>query len=382
MQDTALHPIADQRATLVADWLRLAQAGGVGCRSAHALLSAFGSPGAIFAATPDALRAHVSASQAQALCAPLTPQATALVAATLAWLAQPGHHLITFHDPQYPAALAEIADPPLLLYAAGRVALLARPLVAVVGSRNASVQGRLDAESFSAALSGAGLCVVSGLALGIDTAAHEGALRGPGSTIAVVGTGLDRVYPARNRALAHRIAEQGCIVSEYALGTPPLAANFPRRNRVISGLAAGVLVIEAAAQSGSLITAQMAAEQGREVFALPGSIHSALAKGCHRLIRDGAQLVETVDEVLMAMRVSPLAALGTEAATDPGATSDAGAGADIGLLGALGHDAVALDDLLERLGAHAGELEARLLDLELVGLVARLPGGRVQRIWR
>ena len=377
MHDTDPHPAAD-RATLIADWLRLEQASGVGCRSAHALLSAFGAPGAIFKAGVAALSVHVAPHQARALCAPVTPALATLVEATLAWLAQPGHHLITFHDPLYPAALAEIPDPPLLLYIAGRIEMLARPLVAVVGSRNASVQGRVDAESFAAALSGAGLSVVSGLALGIDTAAHEGALRGSGSTVAVVGTGLDRVYPARNRDLAHRIAEHGCIVSEYALGTPPLAANFPRRNRVISGLAAGVLVIEAAAQSGSLITAQMAAEQGREVFALPGSIHSALAKGCHRLIRDGAQLVETVDEVLLAMQVSPLVAMGQDGDAPPAAPS----AEDADLLVALGHDPVALDDLLARLGSDPGELGGRLLGLELAGLVAQLPGGRIQRIWR
>jgi len=377
VHDTDPHPAAD-RATLIADWLRLEQASGVGCRSAHALLSAFGAPGAIFKAGVAALSVHVAPHQARALCAPVTPALATLVEATLAWLAQPGHHLITFHDPLYPAALAEIPDPPLLLYIAGRIEMLARPLVAVVGSRNASVQGRVDAESFAAALSGAGLSVVSGLALGIDTAAHEGALRGSGSTVAVVGTGLDRVYPARNRDLAHRIAEHGCIVSEYALGTPPLAANFPRRNRVISGLAAGVLVIEAAAQSGSLITAQMAAEQGREVFALPGSIHSALAKGCHRLIRDGAQLVETVDEVLLAMQVSPLVAMGQDGDAPPAAPS----AEDADLLVALGHDPVALDDLLARLGSDPGELGGRLLGLELAGLVAQLPGGRIQRIWR
>ena len=367
-----------ERAALIADWLRLEQADGVGCRSAHLLLSVFGSPGGVLRAGQAALAAHVSTSQAHALCAPPTPAFHALVQTTLDWLARPGHYLITFHDPDYPAALAEIPDPPLLLYVSGRRELLARPLVAVVGSRNASVQGKLDAESFSAALSAAGLCVVSGLALGIDTAAHEGALRGAGSTVAVVGTGLDRVYPARNRELAHRIAAHGCLVSEYALGTPPLAANFPRRNRVISGLAAGVLVVEAAAQSGSLITAQMAAEQGREVFALPGSIHSALAKGCHRLIRDGAQLVETVEEVLEAMQVSPLAAPVAARVADAGADADD----EDALLRALGAEPVALDDLLARLGADAGELGGRLLGLELAGLVAQLPGGRVQRIWR
>jgi DNA processing protein len=211
------------------------------------------------------------------------------------------------------------------------------------------------------------------MALGIDTAAHEGALRGPGSTIAVIGTGADRVYPARNRLLAHRIADEGCILSEYALGTPPAAGNFPRRNRIISGMAAGVLVVEAAAQSGSLITAQMAAEQGREVFALPGSIHSALAKGCHQLIREGAQLVETVDEVLAALRVSPL----VRQAAAPPVTSGNDA-----LLAALGHDPVEPDALLARLGADAGSLAGELLALELAGLLERLPDGRVQRVVR
>jgi DNA processing protein len=376
VQATDPHPTPDLHAAPIADWLRLEQAAGVGRRSVHALLAVFGTPGAILRAGPQALGAHVTPAQARAICAPVTPALAALIDATLAWLAVPDHYLVTCHDPRYPPALAEIPDPPLLLYVSGRVDLLARPLVAVVGSRNASVQGRVDAESFAAALSGAGLCVVSGLALGIDTAAHEGALRGAGLTIAVVGTGLDRVYPARNRALAHRIAAQGCIVSEYPLGMPPLAANFPRRNRIISGLAAGVLVIEAAAQSGSLITAQLAAEQGREVFALPGSIHSALTKGCHRLIREGAQLVETVDDVLMAMRISPLAGLPQVDAAAPASEDDAI------LLDALGHEPVALDELLARLALDPGMLGARLLELELAGLVTRLPGGRMQRIWR
>ena len=376
MQATDPRPTPDLHATPIADWLRLEQAAGVGRRSVHALLAVFDTPGAILRAGPQALGAHVTPAQARAICAPVTPALAALIDATLAWLAAPDHHLVTCHDSRYPPALAEIPDPPLLLYVSGRVELLVQPLVAVVGSRNASVQGRVDAESFAAALSGAGLCVVSGLALGIDTAAHEGALRGAGSTIAVVGTGLYRVYPARNRALAHRIAAQGCIVSEYPLGMPPLAANFPRRNRIISGLAAGVLVIEAAAQSGSLITAQLAAEQGREVFALPGSIHSALTKGCHRLIREGAQLVETVDDVLMAMRVSPLAGLPQVDAAAP-ASED-----DVILLDALGHEPVALDELLPRLALDPGALGARLLELELAGFVTRLPGGRVQRIWR
>lgn len=370
MQDTAFPPSSPADHQAFADWIRLEGTEGVGVRGARKLLAAFGSPAAIFRAGQAALAAHVPAAQAAALCAPIPPALTERIARTLDWVARSGHHLLTLHDAGYPAALRHIPDPPLLLYINGQRERLGEPMIAVVGSRNASAQGRANAEGFAEALSHAGLCVVSGMALGIDTAAHEGALRGPGSTIAVIGTGADRVYPARNRALAHRIAEGGCIVSEYPLGTPPAAGNFPRRNRIISGMAAGVLVVEAAAQSGSLITAQMAAEQGREVFALPGSIHSALAKGCHQLIREGAQLVETVDEVLAALRCSPLA---RAAAPPPEAGHDL-------LLAALGHDPVDPDALLGRLGADAGQLAGELLALELAGLLERLPDGRVQRV--
>ncbi len=373
MQDTAPHiaSLPDQHS--IADWIRLEQASGVGCRTANLLLAAFGSPSSIFRAGHAALAAHIPAAQAAALCAPIRAELTCQIERTLAWLSEPHHHLVTQHDADYPQDLRHIPDPPLLLYIKGRRELLRAPMIAVVGSRNASTQGKANAEGFAEALSHAGLCVVSGMALGIDTAAHEGALRGAGSTIAVIGTGPDRVYPARNRALAHRIAEQGCIVSEYALGTPPVANNFPRRNRIISGMAAGVLVVEAAAQSGSLITAQMAAEQGREVFALPGSIHSALAKGCHQLIREGAHLVETVDEVLAAMQVSPLARQLARPACSAG--NDA-------LLTALGHGPVEPDALLDSLGADAGWLAGELLALELAGQLERLHDGRVQRVVR
>lgn len=371
MQDTDLHTTASV-ANNIADWIRLEQASGVGGRTARHLLERLGAPAAIFSASQGLLAELVSPAQARALCAPPSPELARLIEATLAWLRQPSHHILTLHDPGYPALLAQIPDPPLMLYIKGRIDLLAAPLVAVVGSRNASMQGRANAEGFARALSQAGLCVVSGMALGVDTAAHQGALDGAGATIAVIGTGIDRVYPARNRELAHRIAGEGCIVSEYALGTPPVAGNFPRRNRIISGLAAGVLVVEAAAGSGSLITAQLAAEQGREVFAIPGSIHSALAKGCHQLIREGAQLVETVDEVLAAMRCSPLAAAAVPAEAEP----------DDELLAALGHDPVGIDALLERVGGDAGLLGGRLLALELAGLVEQLPGGRVQRLVR
>ncbi|RZA32456.1 MAG: DNA-protecting protein DprA [Lysobacteraceae bacterium] len=370
MQDTAPPSSSLTDPHAIAHWIRLEGVSGVGCRTARLLLDVFGSPEAIFRAGVAALAAHVPAAQAAALCAPRTPELAGQVERTLAWLSQPNHHLLTLHDADYPASLRHIPDPPLLLYLQGQRALLSSPMIAVVGSRNASTQGRANAEAFAESLSRAGLCVVSGMALGIDTAAHEGALRGPGSTIAVIGTGPDRVYPARNRALAHRIAIEGCILSEYALGTPPVAANFPRRNRIISGMAAGVLVVEAAAQSGSLITAQMAAEQGREVFALPGSIHSTLAKGCHQLIREGAHLVETVDEVLHAMRISPLL---RPAAVPAAAGDDA-------LLAALGHDPVEPDALLGRLDLDAGVLAGELLALELAGLLERLPDGRVQRV--
>jgi DNA processing protein len=372
VQDT--DPIPASRNDHLADWLRLEQAPGVGPKAAGLLLAEFGSPQAIFAAGQARLGALVSAAQARALCAPVSPDTRSLLARTQAWLREPGHHLLTLHDPAYPALLANIPDPPLLLYINGRLDLLAQPALAIIGSRNASVQGKANAERFAHALAGAGLTIVSGLALGIDAAAHLGALGAPGSTIAVVGTGLDRIYPARNAQLARRIAEQGCIVSEYPLGMPALAGNFPRRNRIISGLAAGVLVVEAAAESGSLITAELAAEQGREVFALPGSIHSALAKGCHKLIRKGACLVETVDDVLSAMRMSPLA--------NPWPAGSPDAAIGNALLAALGHDAIEFDALLAHAGIDAARLNSQLLMLELNGHLERLPGGRYQRVVR
>jgi DNA processing protein len=373
VQDTEPIPAASRSQT-IADWLRLEQAPGVGRKSARLLLDRFGSPQAIFGAGFAALAAHVSPGRARALCEPMAPDTAALVEATLAWLGEPGHHLLTLHDPAYPELLANIPDPPLLLYVNGRLELLEQPALAIVGSRNASAQGKASAEAFAQALSDAGLAIVSGLALGVDAAAHTGALRGAGSTIAVVGTGVDRIYPARNEALARRIAQEGCVVSEYPLGMPPMAANFPCRNRIISGLAAGVLVVEAAAESGSLITAELAADQGREVFALPGSIHSALSKGCHKLIRDGARLVETAAEVLDAMRISPLAlarpALAAAAADEPV------------LLTALGYGPIGFDALLAHTGSDAASLNSDLLMLELGGLLERLPGGVFQRVVR
>jgi DNA processing protein len=370
VQDTEPHPRPS--ASHLADWLRLEQASGVGCRTANLLLRQFGSPQAIFRAGVDALCAHVSPAKARARAGPAQPAVAQLLDATLAWLGEPTHQVLTQDDPRYPPALANIADPPLMLYLSGQARLLARPALAIVGSRNASIQGKAIAESFARALSGAGVTIVSGLALGIDAAAHAGALCGAGATIAIVGTGLDRVYPARNRDLALRIAEQGCVVSEYPLGTRALSANFPRRNRIISGLSAGVLVVEAAAGSGSLITAHEANEQGREVFALPGSIHSSLSKGCHKLIREGARLVETVDEVLEALRMSPLAGRRPDLQCVPDGCA--------GLLEQLGHGPIGFDALAAASGALAASLNSQLLVLELAGLVERLPGGAIQRV--
>jgi DNA processing protein len=294
-----------------------------------------------------------------------------------AWLdGGAGRRVLAVGDTDYPPLLLQTADPPLLLYVQGDATLLARRSLAIVGSRNASTQGSDNARAIAAHLSRQGWAIVSGLALGIDGAAHEGGLQGPGSTIAVVGTGLDRVYPSRHRGLAHRIAEAGVLLSEFAPGTPPLPENFPLRNRIIAGLSRGTLVVEAALQSGSLITARLAAEAGREVFAVPGSIHSPLSRGCHALIRQGAKLVEGADDILEELRepatggaaVAPVA----EAAAEAAAEGDP-------LLQALGHDPVTLDALCARTGWSAQQLAARLLELELQDQVARLPGGLYQR---
>lgn len=327
---------------------------------------------------------------AYALLAAPSDATLALIERTLEWLQQAGNQLLTLADAGYPQALLDISDPPLMLYVKGRAELLARPALAVVGSRNATAQGIANAERFAEILSQRGLTVISGLALGVDAAAHQGALRGTadnaeaGSTIAVIGTGADIVYPARNRGLAHQIAEAGCIVSEYPLGVPGIAANFPRRNRIVSGLARGVLVVEAAAQSGSLITARMAAEQGRDVFAIPGSIHSPLAKGCHQLIKQGAKLVESAQDILEELRpfhtpAQANTAAGDEtlaAAEDPLAATDD----DQKLLRQLGYDPVSFDVLAARCGSDAASLSGRLLELELAGLIEVLPGGLYRRL--
>jgi DNA processing protein len=293
-----------------------------------------------------------------------------LLETTLQWLALPGNRLLTFADTEYPRQLLQIANPPPLLYAKGAVSLLGRNALAIVGSRNATPTGVAHAEAFGRELSDAGCTIVSGLALGIDAAAHRGGLGGASSTVAVVGTGLDIVYPGRNQALAHEIAMHGLLLSEFPLGTKPLAANFPRRNRLISGLSRGVLIVEAALQSGSLITARYALEQGREVFAIPGSIHSPLSKGCHQLIRQGAKLVETAQDVLEEFGAAvPTAAAGA-AVQDP--PPDA--------LSMIGFDPIDIDTFCAQSGLTAENASAMLLTLELDGRIVRLPGGKFQRI--
>lgn len=359
----------------LAQWIRLERTQGVGLETARRLLTAFGLPGDIFAADLPSLLEVVPDRIARALAGPVPDEIRAQIDKTLEWATQDGNHVLTLADEHYPKSLLDIADPPLVLYVKGRLDLLSAPSVALVGSRNATTQGMLNAEQFSAVLSDAGLTIISGLALGIDTAAHTGGLRGRGSTVAVIGTGADIVYPARNRALAHRIAESGCIVSEYPLGMGALAANFPRRNRIISGLSRGVLVVEAAAQSGSLITARMAGEQGRDVFAIPGSIHSPLSKGCHLLIKQGAKLVECAQDVLEELRHMP--ALATSSATVVDTRTPI---VEPGILAALGFDPVAPDALALRCEMDIATLNAELLTLEMDGHIEMLPGGMVRRL--
>jgi DNA processing protein len=378
VQDTDPDTAAPDAASLAA-WLRLSGTPGIGAGRSHQLLDAFGSPQQVFTASHQQLCAQLPAALARVLAAPPSAAVAQQIDAALAWSSEPAHCLLTLHDPRYPGLLAQTPDAPLLLYVKGRRELLAGPALAIVGSRNASAQGVANAFAFARSLSGAGLGIVSGLALGIDAAAHEGGLEGPGSTVAVIGTGIDRIYPRRNEALTRRIAAHGCIVSEYPLGARALAANFPRRNRIISGLAHGVLVVEAAAKSGSLITAHLAAEQSREVFAIPGSIHSALAKGCHKLIKEGAQLVECADDVLLALGRLPLVAQAAQLAE---ALAEPASRAQRALLAALGHDPVDADTLAARLGSAPGALCAELLMLELAGRLERLPGGMFQRLGR
>ena len=367
------------------DWLLLTQTPGLGREAQRRLLAAFGAPSAVLRADPPAWAEVVGPAAAAALGA--RPDDTlALAERTLRWLEEaPGQrHLLPLGHPDYPRELLNTADPPVLLHAQGQLRWLQAPGVAVVGSRHASAQGLDLARDFARALGAAGVTVVSGLALGIDGAAHQGALESGGGTVAVVGTGLDRVYPARHRALAHRIQDQGLLLSEFPLGAPPRPEHFPSRNRIIAGMSLGTLVVEAAPKSGSLITARLAGECGREVWAIPGSVLSPQSRGCHQLIREGAALVEEPHEVLDALRAlhgglalpACAARSDDEAATPP---SGGAAAQDDPLLGAMGYDPVTVDALAARSGWPMDRLLARLLTLELEGQLARLPGGLLQR---
>ena len=351
-------------------WLRLVLTPGLGPAAQRKLLRAFRGPREALEAAPTELVRATGEAAALALRAGADAK---LVQRSIEWLQEPGNHLLTLADERYPRTLLETADPPLLLFVKGRVELLNQTALAVVGSRTATPSGARDAEAFAQVLSDAGLTIISGLALGIDSAAHRGGLSGASSSVAVVGTGLDKVYPARNRELAHRLAIEGALVSEFPLGTPPLAANFPRRNRVISGLARGCLVVEAALRSGSLITARQASEQGREVFAVPGSIHSPLSKGCHWLIKQGAKLVETAQDVLEELGMVAASAR----AENEGPPLQPHESA---LLTAMGFEPVDLDTIYQRAHLAPDAASAILLKLELDGYLSWLPGGLLQRL--
>lgn len=362
---TLLNPLTPR--TDAGDWLRLCHSPGLAPAALRQLLRAFGTPSAVLAASGPSVHAVAGAQAQSALEAGPPP---GLVDATLGWLEGGNRHLVALGDDRYPSALLHICDPPPLLYVLGDVARLGDPSIAIVGSRNATKQGLADAQAFARTLSSEGFCIVSGLALGIDAAAHRGGLAARSSSVAVVGTGLDRVYPAANRELAHDLAARGAVVSEFCLGTPPVPTNFPRRNRLIAGLSRGVLVVEAAMKSGSLTTARLALEQGRDVFAVPGSIHSPLSKGCHWLLKQGARLVESADDVLAEWGI-----MRASIPDCPGSDEQSGT-----LLAELGHAPATLDALVSRTGRQAAELSAEFTQLELEGRVERLPGGLYRRL--
>jgi len=362
----------------IAYWVALSLIDGIGSVTLCQLLRKFGSPAGVFEASRSQLKEIVDDQIASSIASGLDESA---VAPTLTWLSNPHNHIITLADSLYPKALLEIANPPALLYAKGNLDCLALPCLSVVGSRNATPQGEKNAEDFSENLSRQGLCIVSGMALGIDGAAHRGALKANGTTIAVVGTGLDIVYPAKHRQLAHQIVSHGLILSEFPLGTPSKAQNFPRRNRIISGLSLGCLVIEANLDSGSLITARLAAEQGREVFAIPGSIHSPVAKGCHQLIKQGAKLVESTEDILSELRLSTdlISAVNTSPnGSLPKRTNTPSEASTV--LDSMGFDPIHFDTLLSHTGLTVSTLSTMLTLLELDGKVSPLDGGKFQRL--
>jgi len=361
-------PPSPENAGDIAAWIDLGLVPGLGPANYRALLSAFGLPHQVLAVPPEQLRKVVPGALANAIC---TGDRSRDVRVALEWLERPDNHVLTLADPAYPPRLFDLADPPSVLYVRGNPNLLSAPSIAIVGSRNATPAGNDNAERFARALSTSGLTIVSGLALGIDAAAHRGGLAGRGSTIAVMGTGIDCIYPKRNEKIGEEIAAAGAIVSEFPIGTAPLPGNFPRRNRLIAGLCRGVLVVEAALASGSLITARLAAEIGRDVFAIPGSIHSPVSRGCHALIKQGAKLVESVEDVL------------EEAAADVLSSSSAVhyiSTSESVLLQHMGYDACNIETLCTRSGLTADAVSAMLLALELDGRIGNLPGGLYQRL--
>lgn len=370
-------------------WVALHQTLGLGNAALCQLLTKFGSPAAIYSASISQLREIVDEELARKINAGIDVDA---IAPTLDWLKKDNAHIVTLADANYPKLLLEISNPPAVLYAIGNLHWLNYPSIAVVGSRNATPQGEKNAEEFAASLCNSGLCVISGMALGIDGAAHRGALKAigkaNGATIAVVGTGLDIVYPARHRELAHKIAERGLIISEFPLGTPSKAQNFPRRNRLISGLSLGCLVVEANIDSGSLITARLATEQGREVFAIPGSIHSPVAKGCHQLIKQGAKLVESTQDILEEIKnLLPASQSTNSQLTDSptGLMLDSEVSLDTApetntVLGLMGYDAINFDALQQLTGLTTEALSAMLMMLELDSKITVLKGNQYQRL--
>lgn len=359
-------------------WLQLSRLHGLGPAGIVKLLAFFDKPeNALQASYQDWLRAGLSNKQARAI-----EQSLPDVSADLEWLNETDNHLVTLHDSNYPPLLKDIPSPPPILYVKGDPELLKHPQLAMVGSRNPTRSGIQTAQAFARYFARAGLAITSGMALGIDAASHKGALDADGLTIAVAGTGLDRIYPARHRALAKEIADKGALVSEFPIGTHPQAENFPRRNRIISGLSLGILVVEAAQKSGSLISARYANEQGREVFAIPGSIHNPLARGCHQLIKEGAKLVETAEDVLE--ELAPLLSSVLNSPIDKPAETEKDTPLmdkdQRTLLAAIDFEPTAIDSIIQRSGLTAESVSSMLLIMELNNFIASEPGGYYLRL--
>lgn len=368
-----------QNATLTTEeqlqWVKLSLIHGIGSHTFCELLRMFGTPDQVFSCSISQLKTVVSEKIAHAI---KTSDQDSVIETCRAWLKHDGNTIVTLADSHYPKSLLECSDPPPLLYAKGDLSLLNRKSIAIVGSRNASVQGEKNAEAFAHDLAKLNLCIVSGLALGIDGAAHRGALNAKGSTIAVVGTGLDIVYPAKHRDLAHQIVENGLMISEFPLNTPSKPQNFPKRNRIISGLSLGCLVVEANIQSGSQITARLAAEQGREVFAIPGSIHSPMAKGCHQLIKQGAKLVDCIQDIIEELKLD--SQITNETTQVMAESSPAVKAEDDPLLNIITHEPISLENIIQLSGMPAHLVSSSLMMLELDGKIATLQGGLFQRL--